>query len=143
MLRWMFFIPHNNWKTLFLHKFSVTQRFGAIAMLLRSLKQVFWKGLVFFVRYPQSNTSMLLILKVQNQSSTFQIFLKIIFVDTTFFFINENFKTQKLSGGMFFIKGCNEFLWSVSFFTNCFKKVRTKTYDTYYINNDYTNAIKV
>ena len=25
----------------FLHKFSVTQRFGAIAMLMRSLKQVF------------------------------------------------------------------------------------------------------
>ena len=43
----------------FLRKFSSTQRFGAIAMLLRSLTQVFWSRSAFYVRYLQSNTSML------------------------------------------------------------------------------------
>ena len=43
----------------FLRKFSSTQRFGAIAMLLRSLTQVFWSRSAFYVRYLQSNTSVL------------------------------------------------------------------------------------
>ena len=43
----------------FLCKFSSTQRFGAIAMLLRSLTQVFWSRSAFYVRYLQSNTSVL------------------------------------------------------------------------------------
>ena len=43
----------------FLRKFSSTQRFGAIAMLLRSLTQVFWSKSAFYVRYLQSNTSVL------------------------------------------------------------------------------------
>ena len=51
----------------FLHKFSVTQRFGVIAMLLRSLKQVFWKRPAFYVRYLQNNTSMLLMLMLMFQ----------------------------------------------------------------------------
>ena len=76
----------------FLHKFSVTQRFGAIAMLLLSLKHVFWKRSTFYVRFLQNNTSMLLILKVQDKSSTSQIFSKKIFVDsvsfTFFHFVN-------------------------------------------------------
>ena len=46
-------------KHYFLRKFSSTQRFGAIAMLLRSLTQVFWSRSAFYVRYLQSNTSML------------------------------------------------------------------------------------
>ena len=46
-------------KHYFLHKFSSTQRFGAIAMLLRSLTQVFWSRSAFYVRYLQSNTSVL------------------------------------------------------------------------------------
>ena len=54
----------------FLYKFSVTQRFGAIAMLLCSLKQMFWKRSAFYVRYLLNNTSMQLILKVQNEFST-------------------------------------------------------------------------
>ena len=51
-------------------KCSVTQRFGAVVMLLRSLKQMFWKRSAFYVRYLHNNTSMLLILKVQNEFST-------------------------------------------------------------------------
>ena len=46
-------------KHYFLRKFSSTQRFGAIAMLLRSLTQVFWSRSAFYVRYLQSNPSML------------------------------------------------------------------------------------
>ena len=46
-------------KHYFLRKFSSTQRFGAIAMLLRSLTQVFWSRSAFYVRYLQSNTSVL------------------------------------------------------------------------------------
>ena len=56
----MFFIPCDNWKK-FLYTFSVTKRFGAIAILLCSLKQVFWKRSAFYVRYLHNNTSMLLI----------------------------------------------------------------------------------
>ena len=69
----------------FLHRFSVTQRFRAVAMLLRSLKQVFWKRCAFYVRYLQNNTSMLLILKVQKKSYTSQISSKKIFVDSVSF----------------------------------------------------------
>ena len=54
----------------FLYKVSVTQRFVAITMLLRSLKQVFWKRSTFCFRYLHNKTSMLLILKVQNKPST-------------------------------------------------------------------------
>ena len=43
----------------FLRKFSSTQRFGAIAMFMRSLTQVFWSRSAFYVRYLQSNTSVL------------------------------------------------------------------------------------
>ena len=42
LFRWMFFILCDNWKQHFLHKFIVTQRLGVTALLLRSLKQVFW-----------------------------------------------------------------------------------------------------
>ena len=44
-------------KHYFLRKFSTTQRFGAIAILLRSLTQVFWNRSAFYVRYLQSNIS--------------------------------------------------------------------------------------
>ena len=45
-------------KHYFLRKVSTTQRFGAIAMLLRSLTQDVWNSFVFYVRYLQSNISM-------------------------------------------------------------------------------------
>ena len=45
----------------FLYKLIVTQKFGVTAMLLRSLKQVFWKKSVFHIHYFHNNTAMLLI----------------------------------------------------------------------------------
>ena len=42
----------------FLRKFSTTQRFGEITMMLRSLTQVFWNRSALYVYYLQSNTSM-------------------------------------------------------------------------------------
>ena len=54
----------------FLYKFIATQKFFAFTMLLRSLKQVFWKKSVFYVRYLQNNITMLLIPKVQTKDST-------------------------------------------------------------------------
>ena len=56
-LRFLFHVI--NGRHYFLRKFSSTQRFGAIAMLLRSLTQVFWSRSAFYVRYLQSNTSVL------------------------------------------------------------------------------------
>ena len=70
----MIFIPCNSWKQYFLHKFTATQRLGAIAMLLRSLKhrhlwlclkQVFWKNSKCYVRYLHNNFTMMLIPKFQ------------------------------------------------------------------------------
>ena len=65
----MFFIPCDSWKT-FLYKFIIAQRFGATAMLLRSLKQVFWKEFSFYIHHLQNNIAMLLISSVQNKVST-------------------------------------------------------------------------
>ena len=70
LLRRMFFIPFDNWKEYFLHKFIVTLRLGATAMLLRSLKQVSSKKSAFCVRYLHNNITMMLIPKVQNKTST-------------------------------------------------------------------------
>ena len=46
------------------YKFIVTQRFGTAAMLLRSLKQVFWNKSTFYIRYNHNYITMLLIPKV-------------------------------------------------------------------------------
>ena len=69
---WMFFIPCDNCKQYFLHRFIITQRLGATAMLLRSFKQVFWKKSAFYIHYLHNNITMMLILKVQNKASTSQ-----------------------------------------------------------------------
>ena len=45
----------------FLYKLIVTQKFGVTAMLLRSLKQVFWKKSVFYIHYFHNNITVLLI----------------------------------------------------------------------------------
>ena len=45
----------------FLYKLIVTQRFDATAMLLRSLKQVFWKKSIFHIHYLHNSIIMLLI----------------------------------------------------------------------------------
>ena len=67
--RQMFFIPCDNSKSLFLNKFIVTQRFGALAMLLSFLRQVIWKKTVFYIRYLRNIITMLLVTKVQNKVS--------------------------------------------------------------------------
>ena len=59
----------------FLNKFIVTQRFITTAMLVSSLKQVFWKKSAFYIRHLLNNLTgpnitMLLITKVQNKTST-------------------------------------------------------------------------
>ena len=54
----------------FFYKFIVTQWFGVTAVLLRSLKQVFWKKSAFYIRYLHNNIAMLLIPEVQNKAST-------------------------------------------------------------------------
>ena len=61
LLRWTFFIPCDNCKQYFLHKFIITQRLGATAMLLCSFKQVFWKKFAFYIHYLHDNTIMMLI----------------------------------------------------------------------------------
>ena len=75
------FLVHN-WKTLFLNKFSVTQRFGAIAMFLNALQQVLWKRSAFYVCYLHNNTSILLIPKVSKKIFIDSVFLHNIFLYT-------------------------------------------------------------
>ena len=70
LLRRMFFIPYDNQKSLFFIQVNVTKKFSTTAMLLHSLKQVFWKKSAFFICYLQNNITMLLIPKVQNKAST-------------------------------------------------------------------------
>ena len=45
----------------FLYKLVVTQRLCVTAILLRSLKQVFWKKSVFYIHYLNNNITVLLI----------------------------------------------------------------------------------
>ena len=63
----------NNWKEYFLQKFIVTQRLHATAVLLGSLKQVFWKKYAFYVRYLHNNNKMKLLLYKFSQKSYFLI----------------------------------------------------------------------
>ena len=48
----------------FFYKFIVPPSFFATTMLLRSLKKVFWKKSVFYLRYLHNNIAMLVILRV-------------------------------------------------------------------------------
>ena len=86
----------------FLYKFIVTQKFGETAMLLCSLKQVFWKKSAFI--------SVISIITLQcciYQRSTTK-FLRLKFVDSVFYsfsswifsFINRTFRTQKLKSSL-------------------------------------------
>ena len=54
----------------FLYKFIITQRFRTIAMLLRSLRQLFSIKSVFYIRYLHNNITILLIPKARNKAST-------------------------------------------------------------------------
>ena len=49
LLRWMFFVPCDNWKTLFFLKVCRYCEIFSTAILSFSLKQVFWKKSVFYV----------------------------------------------------------------------------------------------
>ena len=68
LLRWMLFIPCDNWKNYFLYKFIATQGFSATTKLLRSLKQVFWKESAVYICYLHYNITLLLIPKIQNKA---------------------------------------------------------------------------
>ena len=54
-----------------LYKFIVTQRIGTTVMLLRSLKQMFWKKSAFCVCYLHNNITGLLIPKAHKTSPKF------------------------------------------------------------------------
>ena len=113
----------------FLYKLIVTQKFGVTAMLLRSLKQVFWKKSVFYIHYFHNNIAMLLI----PQCSYFlHVLNKIYFFIANFYSFNlwmidlnvihfslwmEFLKIQKLSRVMFLIKNCTQIFMTL---TNCF-----------------------
>ena len=69
LLWWVFFTPCDSQKTLCFIRIYFTQRIFATAMLLRSLKQVFWKRSLFYVCYLHNNIKMLLIPKFQTKAS--------------------------------------------------------------------------
>ena len=56
-LRWMFFIPCDSWKPLFLTKVCRYFEILSTTILLLSLKHVFWKKTVFYVFYGRSTIS--------------------------------------------------------------------------------------
>ena len=66
----MSFIRCDNCKEYFLQKFITTQRLDVTTVLLRSLKQVFWKKSAFYERYLRNNITIMLTLMVQNKAST-------------------------------------------------------------------------
>ena len=68
----MIFVPYNNWKTLFFIWISCYHRVSVTAMLLCSLKQVFWKESVFYARYLCNSIKILLTPKVQTKASTYR-----------------------------------------------------------------------
>ena len=88
LLRWLFFVLCENWTQYFLfylkrsvfkiyNKFIVTQRLGATAILLRTLKQVFRKKSAFYDRYLHNNITMILIVipKVLKFSQKFYLLI--------------------------------------------------------------------
>ena len=82
LLRWMFFIPCDNWKTLFF-----IQIYCYIEVWYNRHVDAFFKGTVlkevFYIRNPHNNITMLLIPKVQNK--TFNYVLNNIYLSITFF----------------------------------------------------------
>ena len=83
-----------NGRHYFFYKFIIIQSFFATTMLLYSLKKVFRKKSVFYLRYLLNNTAMLL-KKVQNKASASNILLTIFLLITFilsvphFVFLNE------------------------------------------------------
>ena len=119
----------------FLYKFIVTQSFFATTTFLLSLKQVFWKKSVFYLRYLHNNIAMLLIPKVQHKASTSKIFLTVFFIDNVFLhsIISWVFHIFHSKFSML-IKGYNQiFMWRVFVFTNCFYKLRAKSQSIWHL----------
>ena len=122
LLRRMFFIPFDNWKHYFLHKFIVILCLGATAMLLRFLKQVFSKKSAFYFRCLHNNITMNLIPKEKFKTKLLLLkfspkemicswcfFYTLWFCEcSTFFFKNGIFKTQAPWRHVFFIKSYNQ-----------------------------------
>ena len=101
MLQLTLFISSNNWKTYFSCKFIVTQRFFATVILLRPLKQVFWKKTVFYVHYLHNNIAMLLITNVKLLFNFIfeNVFLHsfILYECSIFFLIKKKFQSAKIT----------------------------------------------
>ena len=109
----------------FFYKFIDIQIFIATAMLMRSLKQMFWKKSVFYPRHLYKNKHFL--------KSFILMFFFILWVFHILLY-ERNLLTPNLSGGMFY-KG---YLWSnlydaIFSCTNCFDKVRAKSQCTWHL----------
>ena len=62
LLRWMFFVTCDNWKTFFfIQAYHYPEAWCNRHVELRSLKQVFWKKSRFYINYFYINITMLLI----------------------------------------------------------------------------------
>ena len=126
---------YSMWSLKDLYKFIVTQSFFATTTFLLSLKQVFWKKSVFYLRYLHNNIAMLLIPKVQHKASTSKIFLTVFFIDNVFLhsIISWVFHIFHSKFSML-IKGYNQiFIWRVFVFTNCFYKLRAKSQSIWHL----------
>ena len=69
LLRWMFFVPCDNWKTFFIQIYCYPEVWFN-GHVLHSLEQVFWKNFTVHIRYLHNNITILLIPKVQYKTST-------------------------------------------------------------------------
>ena len=98
-----------------LYKFIPIQRFGKPPCYCALWNKCFKKKSVLFSRYLHNNILILLVQKGRDLSFHFLNFLNKFYLlialftfsfceCSTIFFINEIFKTQKLTGGTFFIK---------------------------------------
>ena len=138
----------------FSYQFIITERFGATAKLLRSLKQVLWRKSAFYVHYFHNNITVLLVPKVQNnanflnflnKSDSLIAFLLFHFGNVPiFFFINGIFSTHHLSGGMFFTRSYNQiFVMRYLFLQIVSHKWEQKhrVPDTYHTNSSYPNVL--
>ena len=107
LLRWMFFIPCDNWKQ---YIFYTNLSFPGGLVQLRSMKQVFWRKSAFHVRYLRNNITMMLKPKVQ------KVYLVITFLLHSFilemfhnFLYKWNFYNSKaLWRYVFYYKSCNQ-----------------------------------
>ena len=138
----------------FSYQFIITERLGATAKLLRSLKPVLWKKSAFYVHYLHNNITVLLVPKVQNNAyflnflnksdSLIAVFLLSFWKCPNIFFINGIFSTQNLSGGMFFTRSYNQIFMMLYLFLQIVSlkwEEKHRVPDTYHTNSSYTNVM--